>query len=60
MRGAGRMTRPCPWCCDIRTTPDEPDGQPVDHDGRPVTRLAPAHPECVAELDAFLDQEAAT
>ena len=53
------MTRPCPWCCDYRTTPDEPDGQPVDSDGRPVTRLAPPHPECVAELDAFLDQEKA-
>lgn len=53
------MTRPCPWCCVIRTTPDEPAGVPVDHDSRPVTRLAPPHPKCVAELDAFLDQEKA-
>lgn len=51
------MTRPCVWCCNIRRTPDEPHGQPCDSQGRPARWLADPHPECIAELDAFLDEQ---
>ena len=47
------MTRPCVWCCQWRTTPDDPDGSPVDSDGRTVRWLAlRPHAACVAEIEA--------
>lgn len=46
------MPRPCVWCCQWLTTNDDPDGTPIDTDGRTVTRFAPPHAACAAEIEA--------